>query len=776
MKQRLLPVEPRTPLSPDAVARTAESLAWIAPIQPLAIDEAPMTESKFDHHFWEQLWTKTLREQADKVARRPPNAHLTAQAAQLPPGRALDAGCGHGADTLWLAAHGWHVTAVDFSASALAHGQMMAESAGTDIAARIEWLRADLATWAPSPGHYDLVICLYVHTNGPVADLVQRMANAVAAGGTLFMVGHRPTDPIDGSATAAASQTQVSVEAAVAALDAPEWELLLAEERPRPVAGTGVDAVIRARRRARQEHRGSHVAPVASHAGLATTEAITSHYLKRILTSSVYDVAIESPLELAANLSTRIGNRLYLKREDQQPTFSFKLRGAYNKMVRLSDEERRRGVIAASAGNHAQGVALSAQRLGCRATIVMPVTTPELKIDAVRALGAEVVLSGNHYSDAYERARALEAERGAVFVHPFDDADVIAGQGTVGMEILRQHRGPLDAVFVAVGGGGLISGVAAYVKAVRPEVRVVGVQTTDSDAMARSVRDGERVTLADVGLFSDGTAVRRVGEETFRIAQALVDEFVLVDTDEVCAAIKDVFEDTRAVLEPAGALGVAGVKKYAAAHGARGLSFVTITCGANINFDRLRFVAERAELGEQREALFAVSIPEERGSFRRFCENLGARAVTEFNYRISDARQAHVFVGLSTRSREEATTIAQRFEQQGFPTTDLSGDELAKEHLRHLVGGRSPLAESERLFRFVFPERPGALMRFLGAMHPHWNISLFHYRNQGADYGRILVGIQVPDSEAPAFAEFLESLAYPYVEETENPVYRLFLR
>lgn len=505
-------------------------------------------------------------------------------------------------------------------------------------------------------------------------------------------------------------------------------------------------------------------------------DSITTEYLKRILTARVYDVAVESPLELARNLSQRVNNLVYLKREDQQPVFSFKLRGAYNKMVRLSPEERSRGVIAASAGNHAQGVALAAQRLGCRATIVMPVTTPELKSDAVRALGAQIIFAGNSYSDAYERARELEAEQGAVFVHPFDDPDVIAGQGTVGMEILRQHQGPLDAVFVAIGGGGLISGVAAYLKAVRPEVRVIGVQTVDSDAMARSVHAARRVPLQDVGLFSDGTAVRQVGAETFRITRALVDDFVLVDTDAVCAAIKDVFQDTRSILEPAGALSVAAVKQYVERTGAEGRSLIAITTGANMNFDRLRFVAERAEFGEQREALFAVTIPEERGSFRRLCELLGQRSVTEFNYRISDANIAHVFVGLSTRSRSEAADIARILEQQGFASSDLSDDDLAKEHLRHMVGGRSLLAESERLFRFVFPERPGALMRFLAAMHPLWNISLFHYRNQGSDYGRILVGIQVPASDAQAFQEFLETLAYPYVEESENPVYRLFLR
>lgn len=505
-------------------------------------------------------------------------------------------------------------------------------------------------------------------------------------------------------------------------------------------------------------------------------DAITAEYLKRILTARVYDVAIESPLELAPNLSRRLQNRVFLKREDQQPVFSFKLRGAYNKMAQLSPEERARGVIAASAGNHAQGVALAARRLGCRATIVMPVTTPEVKVEAVRELGGEIVQYGNNYSDAYEHARELEAARGSVFVHPFDDRDVIAGQGTVGMEILRQHQEPLDAVFVAIGGGGLISGVAAYIKAVRPEVRVIGVQMTDSDAMARSVAAGERVWLSDVGLFSDGTAVRQVGEETFRVARELVDDFILVDTDAVCAAIKDVFQDTRSILEPAGALGVAAIKQYVAEHELEGRTFVAITCGANMNFDRLRFVAERAEFGEQREALFAVTIPEERGSFRRLCELLGQRSVTEFNYRISDANIAHVFVGLSIRSRVEAQTVAHTLEAQGFATSDLSDDELAKEHLRHMVGGRSHLANSERIFRFTFPERPGALMRFLGSMHPHWNISLFHYRNQGADYGRILVGVQVPTSDAAAFDDFLRSLAYPCTEETENPVYQLFLR
>ncbi|MDN3544098.1 MAG: threonine ammonia-lyase, biosynthetic [Roseateles asaccharophilus] len=499
-------------------------------------------------------------------------------------------------------------------------------------------------------------------------------------------------------------------------------------------------------------------------------------YLQRILNAKVYEVAIETPLDQARNLSKRLGNKVFLKREDQQPVFSFKLRGAYNKMAHLSPEARAQGVICASAGNHAQGVALSAKRLGCRAVIVMPVTTPKVKIDAVQALGGEVVLHGDSFTDAYGRALELEREQGLTFVHPFDDPDVIAGQGTIALEILRQHPGPIDAIFVAIGGGGLISGVAAYIKAVRPEIKIIGVQTKDSDAMARSVKAGKRVQLADVGLFSDGTAVKLVGEETFRITKALVDDFVIVDTDAVCAAIKDVFEDTRSILEPAGGLGVAAIKQYAAQTGAKGQTFVAITCGANMNFDRLRFVAERAEVGEQREALFAVTIPEERGSFLRFCELLGPRSVTEFNYRIADAESAHIFVGVSIQKREEAAKLAKLFVKNGFPTLDLTDNELAKQHLRHMVGGRGEQARHERLYSFTFPERPGALMRFLSSMHPDWNISLFHYRNQGADYGRILVGIEVPRGDSAALRSFLDSLQYPYQDESQNPVYKLFLR
>ncbi|HEY0837329.1 MAG TPA: threonine ammonia-lyase, biosynthetic [Azospirillum sp.] len=504
-------------------------------------------------------------------------------------------------------------------------------------------------------------------------------------------------------------------------------------------------------------------------------------YLTKILTARVYDVAIESPLEPARNLSRRLHNKVLLKREDQQPVFSFKLRGAYNKMAHLAPEQLGRGVICASAGNHAQGVALAAHRLGARAIIVMPVTTPQVKIDAVKALGGEVVLQGESYSDAYLHAVDLEREQELTFVHPFDDPDVIAGQGTIAMEMLRQHQGPLDAVFVAIGGGGLIAGVASYIKAVRPEIKVIGVQMSDSDAMTQSVAARKRVTLGDVGLFSDGTAVKLVGEETFRIARDLVDEYIRVDTDAVCAAIKDVFVDTRSIVEPAGAMSVAAIKQYVSERKTRGETYAAILCGANMNFDRLRFVAERAEVGEEREALFAVTIPEERGSFRRFCALIGAlpggpRNVTEFNYRISDAQRAHVFVGVTTHGKGESTRIAANFTRHGFEALDLTHDELAKEHIRHMVGGHSGLARDERLLRFVFPERPGALMKFLSHMQPGWNITLFHYRNQGADYGRILVGLQVPKSDNKAFKEFLATLGYPCVEETDNPVYRLFLR
>jgi threonine dehydratase len=498
-------------------------------------------------------------------------------------------------------------------------------------------------------------------------------------------------------------------------------------------------------------------------------------YLKRILTSRVYDIALETPLEVAPQLSRRLDNRILLKREDLQPVFSFKLRGAYNKMAKLSPEQLAHGVVASSAGNHAQGVALAAQRLGARAVIVMPVTTPQVKVDAVKTLGGEVVLAGESYSDAFLKAQELMEEQGLVFVHPFDDPEVIAGQGTIGMEILRQHTGPIDAVFVAIGGGGLISGIAVYLKQLRPEIKIIGVQTEDSDAMFQSIQHGERVELADVGLFADGTAVKLVGEETFRLASRYVDEIIRVDTDAACAAIKDVFMDTRAILEPSGALAIAGAKAYVEREGVQNQTLITVACGANMNFDRLRFVSERAEVGEQREAVFAVTIPEERGSFKRFCETVGNRNVTEFNYRMGHPENAHLFVGIQIAKRSDADQISAAFSAAGFENLNLTDDELAKVHLRHLVGGHSGLAKNERLLRFEFPERPGALMRFLTSMSPSWNISLFHYRNHGADYGRVLVGIQVPSSDGEVLQSFLDELGYRYWDESGNTAARLFL-
>lgn len=502
-------------------------------------------------------------------------------------------------------------------------------------------------------------------------------------------------------------------------------------------------------------------------------------YLKRILNAKVYDVAIETPLERAHSLSVRTANNVLLKREDMQKVFSFKLRGAYNKMAHLSPIQLERGVIAASAGNHAQGVALSAARLHCMATIVMPVTTPALKIDAVKRFGGdwvEIVLHGESYSDAAGHAFELAASKGLTFVHPFDDPDVIAGQGTVGMEILRQHQAPIHAIFIAIGGGGLAAGVGAYVKQLRPDIKIIGVQTIDSAAMAQSMEQHSRVTLAEVGLFSDGTAVKLVGEETFRLCEQYVDAIVRVTTDETCAAIKDVFQDTRSILEPAGALAIAGLKQYAAEMGLQNQTLVAISCGANMNFDRLRFVAERAEVGEQREALFAITVPEERGSFRKFCDLLGPNNVTEFNYRMSDSAKANIFVGIQISDRAQADQLQTRFVDSGFDALNLTDDEMAKLHLRHMVGGRSNLANHELVYRFEFPERPGALTKFLAALNPGWNISLFHYRNHGADYGRILVGIQVPPADHEEFNKFVEQLGYPAVNETENPAYKLFLK
>ena len=505
-------------------------------------------------------------------------------------------------------------------------------------------------------------------------------------------------------------------------------------------------------------------------------------YLQKILRARVYDVAIESPLDPAPNLSRRLLNQVLLKREDLQPVFSFKLRGAYNKMAGLERAELDRGVIAASAGNHAQGVALAAQRLGCTAVIVMPVTTPDMKVRSVAARGAEVVLHGDTYDEACDEAHRLQRLRGLTFIHPFDDPDVIAGQGTIGLEILRQCSQPPDVIYVAVGGGGLIAGIGAYVKSLWPQVEVVGVEPSDADAMTRSLAAGRRVRLDQVGLFADGVAVRQVGEHTFALAQRCVDRMVTVDTDEICAAIKDVFEDTRSILEPAGALSVAGMKKDVAQRHLRDQTLVAVACGANMNFDRLAFVAERAELGEEREALLAVEIPEQPGSLARFCTVLGQRSLTEFSYRLADPQLAHIFVGVQISGHQDTLQLMEALGSHGFPCLDLSGDELAKLHLCHMVGGRLPASAGaalnqgeERLYRFVFPERPGALMAFVNALHPNWNISIFHYRNHGADVGRIVVGVQVPPAELEAWQSFLADLPYQHWEETHNPAYRLFL-
>ena len=499
-------------------------------------------------------------------------------------------------------------------------------------------------------------------------------------------------------------------------------------------------------------------------------------YLLKILAARVYDVAIESPLEAAPAISRRTGNHILLKREDKQPVFSFKLRGAYNKMANLKPEQLARGVICASAGNHAQGVALGAQKLGTTATIVMPVTTPRIKVSAVTLRGAKVILHGDSYHEAAQHALALAKKQRLVFVHPYEDPLVIAGQGTIGMEILRQHQRPIDVIFVPVGGGGLIAGIAAYVKSLSPATRIVGVEPEDSNAMTASLKAGRRVTLPHVNIFADGVAVRQVGHETFRLCRELVDEMVLVDSDEICAAIKDIFEDTRTVVEPAGALALAGAKRWLARRRLKGKTVVAIACGANMNFDRLRFVAERAELGEHREAVLGVTIPERPGSFRRLCELLGRRSVTEFNYRIADAKLAHVFIGVAVSGREESDRLIAQLQRAGLAAVDLSDNEMAKLHVRHLVGGRAPANAGEMIYRFEFPERPGALINFLEHMGSGWNISLFHYRNHGADIGRVLVGLQVPDKDRGAFRKFLRELGYDYADETRNPAYRLFLK
>jgi threonine dehydratase len=505
-------------------------------------------------------------------------------------------------------------------------------------------------------------------------------------------------------------------------------------------------------------------------------QPVANPYIERILKARVYDVAIESPLEEAARLSRRLGNRVLLKREDLQPAFSFKLRGAYNRIANLSESSARRGVVCASAGNHAQGVALAARRRGVAAVVVMPQTTPYIKVQAVIDLGAEAVLHGDDYDSAFEHAARLARERNLVFVHPFDDPDVIAGQGTIGVEILRQTGGALDAIFVPVGGGGLLAGIAVYVKYLYPAVKIIGVEPHDAAGMHESLRAGRRVTLERVGIFADGVAVRRVGEETFNLCRGLVDEILLLGTDEICAAIQDVFEDTRSIVEPAGALGVAGVKKYVAREGCRGKRLIAINSGANMNFDRLRHIAERADLGGEREALLAVVIPEKPGSFLNFCEVLGRRSVTEFNYRYAGPESAQVFAAFAlTQGRAEKHAVVQALRAAGFTVTDMTDDEMAKLHVRYMVGGHARDIAHEVLYRFEFPERPGALLRFLQAIGARWNISLFHYRNHGSDYGRVLAGIQVPPADRPDFLQHLNELHYAYVEETANPAYRMFL-
>jgi len=500
-----------------------------------------------------------------------------------------------------------------------------------------------------------------------------------------------------------------------------------------------------------------------------------SQLLRDVLTSRVYDVARETPLDGAPRLSERLDNEVLLKREDLQPVFSFKLRGAYNKIAHLSDKERARGVIAASAGNHAQGVAYSAQKLGLRSIIVMPQTTPRIKVDAVQSMGAEVVLAGDSYDQAKAHCDTLVAQTGMTFIHPFDDPLVIAGQGTIGAEIIRHSQDRLSAVFVPVGGGGLVAGIAGYIKSLRPDVKMIGVEPFEADAMYRSLALGRRMQLDHVGIFADGVAVREVGERTFEIVRQTVDEVLRVTNDEICAAIKDIFDDTRTIMEPAGALAVAGMKTWVEREGARNQSLVAILSGANINFDRLRFVAERAEVGEARETLIAITLPEKAGSFQKFCSVIGRRTVTEFNYRLSGRHQAHIFVGFATQSRQDGSALASQLAAAGYETVDLTDNELAKLHVRHMVGGHAPEVHHERLCRFEFPERPGALAQFLEKLGGRWNISLFHYRNHGADFGRVLAGFEVEEHDLPAFRAFLDELAYPYTLEYENPAYKFFL-
>jgi threonine dehydratase len=505
-------------------------------------------------------------------------------------------------------------------------------------------------------------------------------------------------------------------------------------------------------------------------------KSMLQQYIKRILTARVYDVAIESPIDHAGFLSERLGNNIILKREDLQPVYSFKLRGACNKVMQLTEEERQRGLVAASAGNHAQGLALVAQKLGLPCTIVMPSTTPDIKVAAVRARGAEAVLQGDTFDEAYAYSQKLVDEKGYVYIHPYDDEDVIAGQGTIGMEILHQTRGDLDAIFVPVGGGGLVAGIAAYIKYLRPDVKVIGVESNESACLYEAMKADERVILDQVGIFADGVAVAQIGENTWKVARDYVDEVITVSTDEICAAMKDIFNDTRAISEPAGALGIAGLKKYVEREGVEGKNLLAIVSGANTNFDRLRHVAERAQIGEKREALFAVTIPERPGAFRHFCELLGKRSITEFNYRYSDDNQAQIFAGIQLADPQDRQAVIDSLNNNDYLVVDLTDNEMAKVHVRYMVGGRAENVTNEVVYRFEFPERPGALMHFLNQLGHKWNISMFHYRNHGAAYGRVLAGLQVPEEERSLLQEYMDQLGYRYWEESDNPSYQLFLK
>ncbi len=506
-------------------------------------------------------------------------------------------------------------------------------------------------------------------------------------------------------------------------------------------------------------------------------------YLQKILRARVYDVALETPIDKAKNLSNRYKNAIWLKREDLQPVFSFKIRGAYNRMIHLSKDELRKGVVASSAGNHAQGVALSADHLKCKAVIVMPVTTPKVKIEAVKALKGTVILHGETYDEAYEEAQKISTTEGLTFIHPFDDPEVIAGQGTIGLELLHQMQTPPDAIYIAVGGGGLIAGVATYVKSLWPNIKIIGVEPTDACAMTQSMKIGKRIKLTSIGLFADGVAVNQVGKHTFELAKRYVDKMITVSTDEICAAIKDAYEDTRSILEPAGALSIAGLKKDVINNGITNKNLVAIACGANMNFERLRFIAERSELGERKEAMIAVEIPEKAGSLKDLCKLLDKRSFTEFSYRMSEGNQAQIFMGLQVTGTSDRLSLIEQINNAGLKCLDLSDDELSKVHLRHMVGGRMPKVTdssdadelTELLYRFEFPERPGALMKFLNTMRPDWTISIFHYRNHGADVGRIVIGVLVSKRDIPSWKHFLEKVGYKSIEETQNPAYELFL-